>query len=180
MVGKTTDGKNFTAEEGVDYTPVTHSGMQTLNGLQATAYCRIRYIGNDFQRAQRQRTVIAAVMEKAKKADIAKLNKVANGVMGNVATSLDLDEILERIPELKDYSIVANDGFPFEKYRTTGTVGSKGSCVIPQDLEKNVVELHKFLFDEDNYQVSSEVKEYSAKVSSDTGKYANTEAEGYE
>ena len=90
--------------------------MQTLNGLQATAYCRIRYIGNDFQRAQRQRTVIAAVMEKAKKADIAKLNKVANGVMGNVATSLDLDEILERIPELKDYSIVANDGFPFEKY----------------------------------------------------------------
>ena len=180
MVGKTTDGKNFTAEEGVDYTPVTHSGMQTLNGLQATAYCRIRYIGNDFQRAQRQRTVIAAVMEKAKKADIAKLNKVANGVMGNVATSLDLDEILERIPELKDYSIVANDGFPFEKYRATGTVGSKGSCVIPQDLEKNVVELHKFLFDEDNYQVSPEVKEYSAKVSSDTGKYANTEAEEYE
>ena len=91
MVGKTTDGKNFTAEEGVDYTPVTHSGMQTLNGLQATAYCRIRYIGNDFQRAQRQRTVLAAVMEKAKKADIAKLNKVANGVMGKVATSLDLD-----------------------------------------------------------------------------------------
>lgn len=180
MVGKTTDGKNFTAKEGVDYIPVTHAGMQTLNGLQATAYCRIRYIGNDFQRAQRQRTVIAAVMEKAKKADIAKLNKVANGVMGNVATSLDLDEILERIPELKDYSIVANDGFPFEKYRTTGTVGSKGSCVIPQDLQTNVIELHKFLFDEDDYQVSPEVKEYSAKVSSDTGKYANTSAEEYE
>lgn len=180
MVGKSTDGKNFTATEGVDYTPVTRAGMQTLNGLQATAYCRIRYIGNDFQRAQRQRTVIAAVMEKAKKADIAKLNKVANGVMGNVATSLDLNEILERIPDLKDYSIVANDGFPFEQYRTTGTVGSKGSCVIPQDLEKNVVELHKFLFGEDDYQVSPEVKEYSAKVSSDTGKYANTNAEEYE
>jgi LCP family protein required for cell wall assembly len=35
-----------------DYTPVTETGMQLLNGLQATAYCRIRYTaGNDFKRA---------------------------------------------------------------------------------------------------------------------------------
>lgn len=32
------------AEElGVDYTPIEHSGKQLLNGMQATAYCRIRY-----------------------------------------------------------------------------------------------------------------------------------------
>ena len=39
--GKTTDGVTYTAQEGVDYIPVTHAGLQTLNGLQATAYCRM-------------------------------------------------------------------------------------------------------------------------------------------
>lgn len=179
MVGKTTDGKNFTAEAGKDYTPVTSAGLQNLNGLQATAYCRIRYIGNDFQRAQRQRDVITAISEKAKKANISKLNDVVNGVMDNVSTSLDVSEILGVLKDIGNYSIVANDGFPFEKYRTTGTVGSKGSCVIPQDLKKNVEELHAFLFNENDYQVSSEVEEYSKKVASDTGKYANTSAEEF-
>ena len=158
---------------------VTHSGMQTLSGLQATAYCRIRYIGNDFQRAQRQRDVITAISEKAKKANISKLNDVVNGVMDNVSTSLDVSEILGVLKDIGNYSVVANDGFPFEKYRATGTVGSKGSCVIPQDLKKNVEELHAFLFNENDYQVSSEVEEYSKKVASDTGKYANTSAEEF-
>lgn len=179
MVGKTTDGKNFTAEAGKDYTPVTSAGLQNLNGLQATAYCRIRYIGNDFQRAQRQRDVITAISEKAKKANISKLNDVVNGVMDNVSTSLDVSEILGVLKDIGNYSVVANDGFPFEKYRATGTVGSKGSCVIPQDLKKNVEELHAFLFNENDYQVSSEVEEYSKKVASDTGKYANTSAEEF-
>ncbi len=179
MVGTTTDGVTFTATEGKDYTPVTHAGMQTLNGLQATAYCRIRYIGNDFQRAQRQRDVIAAIAEKAKGASVSELNDIANSVMKNVSTSLDIKEILGVMSSLADYSIVGNDGFPFEQYRTTGRVSSKGSCVIPQDLEKNVVELHKFLFDEDSYQVSPEVQEFSNKVANDTGKYANTQADEF-
>ena len=42
----------------IDYTPVKEPGLQTLNGLQAVAYCRIRQIGNDFQRTERQRTVL--------------------------------------------------------------------------------------------------------------------------
>lgn len=44
MVGTSEDGVNFTAQED-SYIPVTEPGVQTLNGLQATAYCRIRYIG---------------------------------------------------------------------------------------------------------------------------------------
>lgn len=179
MVGKTSDGVNFTATEGSDYTAVTSSGRQTLNGLQATAYCRIRYIGNDFQRAERQRTVIAAIADKAKKADVSALNKIANGVMDNVSTSLDISEILGVMGELSKYSIVGSEGFPFERFRSTGTVGSKGSCVIPLDLKANVSELHGFLFGEENYQVSPEVESYSKKVSSDTGKYANTEADEF-
>jgi len=174
MVGTTTDGVTFKATEGKDYTAVTHAGMQTLNGLQATAYCRIRYIGNDFQRAQRQRDVLTAISEKAKKASVSKLNDAANGVMDNISTSLDVSEILSVMKDLGKYTVVDDGGFPFEEYRTTGRVSSKGSCVIPMDLETNVVELHKFLFDENDYKVSPEVQEFSKKVASDTGKYTGT------
>ena len=56
---------------------------------------------------------------------------------------------------------------------TTGNIGAKGSCVIPLDLESNVVWLHKFLFNLDSYTVSDTVKECSAKVKSDTSAYVN-------
>ncbi len=178
-VGRVGDIVNYEATEGKDYTAVTHGGLQTLNGLQATAYCRIRYIGNDFQRAQRQRDVLIAASEKAKGASVSELNSIVNGVMGNISTSLDVAEILDVMKDLAKYKIVANDGFPFEQYRATGRVGSKGSCVIPQDLAVNVSELHRFLFDENDYQISSEVDEFSKKVSSDTGKYVNTSADEF-
>lgn len=172
MVGTSTDGKTFTATEGKDYTAVTHAGKQTLNGLQATAYCRVRQVGDDFMRAQRQRDVLAAIVEKAKQADVATLNKILDAVLPYVSTSLDVDEMVAVLGEVSKYNIVAEDGFPFAQYRTTGNLGSKGSCVIPVDLKANVLELHKFLFASGDYEMSSEVISYSQIISADTGKTA--------
>ena len=170
MVGSSADGQTFTAEEGKDYTAITHAGRQNLNGLQATAYCRVRQVGNDFMRAERQREVLTAIMEKAKQASPATLNKILDDVLPYVSTSLGMEEMVEVLGEVTKYNIVDKDGFPFEQYRTTGNLGSKGSCVIPVDLATNVVELHKFLFESDEYQISEEVKTYSQKVSEDTGR----------
>lgn len=169
MVGTTTDGKTFTATEGKDYTAVTTPGYQKLNGLQATAYCRIRYIGDDFERARRQRDVLSAVMEQAKKASASDLNKILNKVLPNVATSLDVDEMVGMLSNVAKYNIVGKDGFPFESNRATGKVGGKGSCVIPNNLAENVTLLHEFLFNESGYTVSKEVQSYSDKIVSDTG-----------
>jgi LCP family protein required for cell wall assembly len=170
MVGKTTDKKTYTATEGVDYIAVKEPGMQLLNGLQATAYCRIRYVGDDFMRAKRQRTVLAAVMDVCKKSDPATLNKILNAALPNVSTSLDVDEMTAMLSNVTKYNITGSDGFPFESNRATGTVGSKGSCVIPVNLEQNVSLLHDFLFDDAAYQVSAQVQQYSNKISSDTGR----------
>ena len=173
MVGTTTDDVNFYATAGVDYTPVTTAGRQTLNGLQATAYCRIRHIGDDFERTQRQRTVLAAIAEKVKKASPAELNEIANKVFKETYTSLDLSEILELLSNAAKYEIVDEGGFPEASMRTTGTIGSKGSCVVPVSLSENVSWLHEFLFGEENYTPSSAVQEYSAKIHDDTSKYVN-------
>ena len=169
MVGTTSDGQTFTATEGKDYTAVTTAGYQKLNGLQATAYCRIRYVGNDFERAERQREVLAAVMDQAQKASVSDLNKILDEVLPHVATSLDVDEMVGMLADVTKYNITGSDGFPFESNRATGKVGSKGSCVIPNNLAQNVVMLHEFLFDETDYTVSKEVQNYSDKIASDTG-----------
>jgi len=169
MVGTTTDGQTFTATEGVDYKPVTSAGYQKLNGLQATAYCRIRHVGDDFERAARQREVLAAVMDEAKKASVSDLNKILDKVLPHVATSLDVDEMVGMLSNVTKYRIAGSDGFPFESHRATGKVGSKGSCVIPNNLKQNVELLHQFLFEDMDYTVSPQVQSFSDKIALDTG-----------
>ena len=121
-------------------------------------------------RAQRQRDVLSAIVEKAKEASPATLNKILDKVLPYVSTSLDVEEMVGVLGEVNKYSIVAKDGFPFAQYRSTGNLGSKGSCVIPVDLKTNVAELHNFLFNEADYVISDEVRSYSEKISADTGR----------
>ena len=157
-----------------DYVPVTSTGYQLLDGLQATAYCRIRYTaGDDFKRAERQREVLMAVADKAKTASPATLNDVANAIFDKdeIYTSLDLSEILELLGEIGRYEIVDQGGFPEESMRATGTIGSKGSCVVPVSLADNVQWLHEFLFKDEEYSPSSTVLECSEKVAADTSPY---------
>ena len=158
----------------MDYTPVTSAGLQTLNGLQATAYCRIRYTaGDDFKRAERQRNVLIACLDKAKGMSYSQLEDVANKAFGETYTSLDLEEILALLKNIANYEIVDNNGFPEESMRATGTIGKKGSCVVAVDLESNVKWLHQFLFEDSEYTVSDDVKKYSDKIKSDTSSYLN-------
>lgn len=157
---------------GRRYTALQNTGYQELNGLQATAYCRIRYTkGDDFKRAERQREVLMAIVDQAKKANVSTLNSVANSTIKQVSTSLDISEIISLLGDVTKYSVVADDGFPFESNRATGNIGSKGSCVVPTDLATNVTLLHEFLFEEENYDPSDSVKQYSQKIQSDTASY---------
>lgn len=155
-----------------EYEPVTETGLQLLDGIQATAYCRIRYTaGNDFKRAARQREVIKAIEEQAKKANLVTLTKVFNSVIDDIYTSLDSEVILDLLGKIADYRIVEEGGFPEEKLRTNANIGSVGSSVIPYDLESNVVWLHQFLFEEEEYAVTENVREYSQQIKENTTSY---------
>ena len=106
--------------------------------------------------------------------DIGKIaipEEILNKVMENVYTNLDVTEMASILSDVANYQIVAQDGVPFEDSRTTGTIGKKGSCVIPLDLETNVVKLHELLFDVTEYEPSDQVKQYSQKVQADTSQY---------
>lgn len=159
-------------EMGVSYIPVEKSGKQLLNGMQATAYCRIRYTkGDDFRRAERQRDVLSAMMTKAKGASVSELTDMVNAVLPQVETSLGVNEILSVLGSVAGYDVVVSDGFPFEEYRVGANVGSKGSCVIPNDLEENVIHLHELLYPEEQYTPSKQVQTISAEIKEQTREF---------
>ena len=171
MVGTTEDGKHYEASEGVDYTPVTQPGLQTLNGLQATAYCRIRFVGDDFKRTERQRNVLIAMMEKAKRASLGTLMEAADAVLPHVITSIDVEDMLPVLGMVGDYKVTVSDGFPFRDMLNGGPIRTEGECIVPTSLEENAVRLHELLFPEEEYEPSEELKSYSKYIEEDTQGY---------
>lgn len=163
---------SMSKELGIDYIPIEHSGVQLLNGMQATAYCRIRYTkGDDFRRAERQRDVLTAMMDKAKGASVSSLTEMVNSILPEVETSLSVNEIVSVLGSLAGYDVVASDGFPFEDNRRGANVGSKGSCVIPDNLEENVIELHEILYPDSDYKPSRQVEIISDEIETMTDEY---------
>lgn len=143
-------------------------GTYNLTGVQACAYARIRYTaGDDYKRTERQRLVITKMVEKAQQADLATINSIIDEVFGDIQTSFSNADLVALAAQIFNYQMGETSGFPFEK--NSETIGSKGSCVIPCDLESNVVELHKFLYDDTEYTPSDTVLANSAKIISDTG-----------
>ena len=150
-------------------------GMQHLDGVQAVAYARLRYMDDDFTRTKRQREVISQVLANAKKADLATLTNVIDTVLPQIAFNVDVGDILELAKGVNKYNIVGSEGFPYDL--RTQMMGKKGDCVIPLSLASNVTKLHSYLFGDENYKPSSAVWTFSDKIASDAQSYRNGSAE---
>lgn len=154
---------------GIKFTPIPEkNGVVHMDGTVATGYARVRYTaGDDFKRTERQRIVIEKALEKAKKADLLTLNKLIDTVLPMCATSFSTPEMLGLAKDLGAYKIGETIGFPIDK--TGKTLDGPGSVVIPEGLSQNVAQLHAFLYDEEDYQVSETVKKINDKIIKATG-----------
>ena len=154
-----------------------------LNGLQATAFCRIRdavfydeagtEYHYDFGRTARQRYVMEKLVSKAKGSGVSTLLALAKQILNMntedktfIKTSLDYDQIMDLIPIMIDYNIVGSTGFPFTL--STPNIGG-ADLVVARGLSYNVSELHKFLFDDEAYQPSETVQSISDYIENYTG-----------
>ena len=146
---------------------ITEPGLQTLYGVQATAYCRIRKVGNnDFERTERQRRVIEQIVEKAKSAGLGTINSIIDEVFPLIATNIPQTTLIGMAASMMSYELGESSGFP--SYRSDARMDGQ-QVVVPADLVANVTELHKFLFDEDDYYPSPTVLEINDKIIADTG-----------
>lgn len=74
--------------EGTDYMDTSVGGLVHLNGPQALAYSRNRYMGTDFGRTERQRKVLEAVIKKLPSALLSNTGEVMDGLLPNLTTNL--------------------------------------------------------------------------------------------
>ncbi len=125
-------------EEEDSYAP----GVYHLNGAQAVAYGRIRAIGDDFERVQRQQKVLKKLMGKVSEIPISDYPGIIKSLLPLCETSLDLSDIISMVP------IVAA-GFTVE------------SISVPDfDYE---VDLHD---DPENYNLIFDIEQASHRISS--------------
>lgn len=151
------------------YEELTEVGNVHLTGLQATAFCRIRYGGgDDYKRTERQREVLSLMFEKAKKMDVIKLNKLIETVFPMISTSLSSSKLISMASSVMSYNLVDTTGFPFDK--KTKTI-SEGDCVFAVSLESNVEKLHEYMFGDTDYKVSDTVNNISNVLINKTGFY---------
>lgn len=148
---------------GKEAIPLTHAGVQILDGVQATTYARIRKgVGDDYARTARQRLVIEKIAEKVLSSNISLLNDIIDEALPRISTNMTMSDIIKYTSLLPKYKIGENSGFPFEK--SSGYVKNRGSCVYAISLNKNVSMLHEFLYRENNYQPSKTVQELDSKI----------------
>ncbi len=118
-----------------------------LNGLQAMSYCRIRNIGTDYTRTQRQRTVLMAVLNKMKSQNAAQIAAFAMAAAENVETNLSIMDILT----LANFGLKLDTESSVEQNRipADGTFQSgmkDGFWSIRPDFEANKKLLHNFIY----------------------------------
>ncbi|MBE6712069.1 MAG: LytR family transcriptional regulator [Ruminococcaceae bacterium] len=120
------------------------SGMHHLNGIQVLAHARNRSIGSDFQRTERQRTIISAMMAKAKSLSIPQILNLLDVFLPLVTTNMPkemLKDMVGELPAMLGYEIEST------KIPQEGTYTSHRLFLIP-DLKKNCYPLYEKIYGE--------------------------------
>lgn len=151
---------------GIKSSHLLKAGRQTVDGVQAVAYSRIRYTaGGDYKRTERMRTVVTAMAKKAKTLSIGQLNKLADEILPRVSKNIENNDIIALIPSALSFDIIESLGWPYNVKGITTTAWYG----VPVTLESNVIRLHKELFGQEDYKVSETVKEMNAAIIKKTG-----------
>lgn len=151
---------------GVKSSHLSKAGRQTVDGVQAVAYSRIRYTaGGDYKRTERMRTVVTAMAKKAKTLNIGQLNKLADEILPRVSKNIENNDIIALIPSALSFDITESLGWPYNVKGITTTAWYG----VPVTLESNVIKLHKELFGQEDYKVSDTVKEMNDAIIKKTG-----------
>ena len=132
--------------EDSDYVDHADGSYQHLNGKQALAYARFRYVGNgDFTRTDRQRRVVQEIFNKIKTMDIGTVIKLLDEIIPQITTNLDTNECLELIamlPEISKYDVISwhipDDEF---KYMTID-----GDDVVAIDFSYYMKKLYNYIY----------------------------------
>ena len=129
---------------------LSKGGTYNLNGKQALAYSRVRYVGNaDYERTERQRRVLETMFNKVKDSGISELTDLLNAVLPETLTNISESEMLGL---LIDFPTKYNK-YNIKQCRVPcdGTIQNLvigGAMVLGIDLNANIQYLHQNIYGE--------------------------------
>ncbi len=109
-------------------------GQTHLNGVQALAYMRNRYVGNDYERTARQRNVLTSLLDQNDLTDPEALVRLLKTLMTHLDTDISLLDILsqtETLTSLMEYEVVT-DRIPYDDL-----ISYSGEMLIPSQPSTN-------------------------------------------
>lgn len=126
---------------------ISSAGLYTLNGKQALAYSRIRYVGTDFGRTERQRTVMSKVLNKAKDLNLFEINDLLDVLLPKLTTNLTEGEIFSLVLDVFEYldfdtvsqAIPQNSDFSYLTIR--------GMSVLGINFDSSIAYLKRTIYD---------------------------------
>ncbi len=123
-----------------------HEGVNNLTPGQVLGYSRIRYVGNsDWDRTNRQRTVIMAVIDKVKHGHIFKGFNVLNGVAPHIITDMTTGNILKAAFGYVRCSGGGMNSFYLPAEGTYQATYVDGMAVLVPDIEANKQVLQQYM-----------------------------------
>lgn len=127
---------------------ISGTGIHKLNGVQAMAYCRIRYTaGDDFKRTERQREVLEQILNNVFNISPIKYPGLLNEIFPMVKTSLSTKEIMNMG---KDVIAIGNNleqhRFPTDEDYAAETINGQSCLTFNKDVTKD--KMHKWIFED--------------------------------
>lgn len=168
-------GPETASNTGREWTEITSTGEQRLDGVQAATYCRIRKTsGGDPGRTERMKKVVMAVLAEAK-SHPTKITSVTDSVLPEIRTNMNTSAFTSLIPKLLDFNISKSVGYPFNYW---GGIMDDGIWyAVPTTLEENNARLHEEVFGDTDYQMSNKAAEINQKIINETGITEGTDSE---
>ena len=130
---------------------IDNSGTQTLTGMQAVAYTRIRYTaGGDFVRTERQRTILSGIFTKIESLGAKEFPSVVSKLLPLTETSMNSMDIIKLGSKVFSSNIRTLDQarFPLDDYCSNEMID--GVSYLIADMEATVDQLHKYIYDDIN------------------------------
>jgi len=122
------------------------AGTYNLSGAQALTYSRIRYIDSDFVRAERQRTVIEAIIKKMLNSPVTSYPGILSKVLPLVTTNMKSNDILGLAGSVVTNGIrtIEQNRFPQEELSSGQKI--KGVYYYVFNREQTIHNMGKYIY----------------------------------
>lgn len=148
-----------------DTNKIASSGEQHLNGTQAIQYLRCRKDpGADATtRDARNQAVLTQLYQKAQVMSMQDLADLYDKLAKKIDTNMSRTTMTELLAQIATTPLDEAPGWPYT-YNELWQDDNLAYYFVPETLSSNVTELHKTLFEQENYEPSAKVQELNDRI----------------